>query len=159
LGLTPNPNNGTLRLPLKPVGLHSPETAVEEPEDPANASTSTNEPGTDAISISPIEASSAADPNVVPPQMVGVDPPATSEVTKIDSTDKPVPTETIASTEKPASTETSTNDGEKSDEDDEEEAYESYLSNLLGKLNGFKDWLGHLLGGGNPKDSDSTGEK
>lgn len=36
LGITPHPNNGTLRLPLKPVGLHSdpkvPE--LETPEDP-----------------------------------------------------------------------------------------------------------------------------
>ncbi|OBT84389.1 hypothetical protein VE02_06719 [Pseudogymnoascus sp. 03VT05] len=34
LNLTPQPNNGTLRLPLKPVGAHSPETTPEEPLDP-----------------------------------------------------------------------------------------------------------------------------
>ena len=73
LCLNPKPNNGTLRLPLKPVGLHSPETAASEPSDPVDP-TATTDPGTDAISISPIEASSAADPNEVPPGFVGVDP-------------------------------------------------------------------------------------
>jgi hypothetical protein len=73
LCLTPRPNNGTLRLPLKPVGLHSPETAPSDPLDPVDP-TATTDPGTDAISISPIETSSAADPNEVPPSFVGVDP-------------------------------------------------------------------------------------
>lgn len=34
LGLPPSPNNGTLRLPLSPVGLHSIEGPGEIPEDP-----------------------------------------------------------------------------------------------------------------------------
>lgn len=38
VGLTPAPNNGTLRLPLKPVGVHKPEDTPEEPEDPPSAS-------------------------------------------------------------------------------------------------------------------------
>ncbi|KAF5656698.1 ectonucleotide pyrophosphatase phosphodiesterase [Fusarium heterosporum] len=37
VGLTPSPNNGTLRLPLKPVGVHQPEDTPEEPEDPPTA--------------------------------------------------------------------------------------------------------------------------
>lgn len=116
LNLSPRPNNGTIRLPLNPVGLHSPETTPEEPNDPeinhlssslyisasaksslspvstplassfvapisASPTSSTPPPSTTAdaspdavISISPIEASSAADPAEVPPTMVGVDP-------------------------------------------------------------------------------------
>ncbi|PQE25148.1 type I phosphodiesterase nucleotide pyrophosphatase protein [Rutstroemia sp. NJR-2017a BVV2] len=75
LALTPKPNNGTLRLPLKPVGLHSDETSPPEPADP-EPTPSLSDAAPDAIlSISPIEASSAADPNVVPPHMVGVDTP------------------------------------------------------------------------------------
>ncbi|KAG9231577.1 alkaline-phosphatase-like protein [Amylocarpus encephaloides] len=95
LGLEPKPNNGTLRLPLKPVGQHSPETTPEEPDDPPAPLTVTpissvsssmspfvvpptaaSEPGDVApnvTSISPIEASSAANPNVRPPSAVGVD--------------------------------------------------------------------------------------
>lgn len=38
VGLTPSPNNGTLRLPLKPIGVHKPEDTPEEPEDPPTAS-------------------------------------------------------------------------------------------------------------------------
>lgn len=40
LGLDPRPNNGTLRLPLKPVGLHSDEDtpALENPSDPPASS-------------------------------------------------------------------------------------------------------------------------
>jgi hypothetical protein len=36
IGITPKPNNGTLRLPLKPVGLHSDDNApgIETPDDP-----------------------------------------------------------------------------------------------------------------------------
>lgn len=42
IGVTPKPNNGTLRLPLKPVGLHSdPEVPVEEtPPDPVESAAS-----------------------------------------------------------------------------------------------------------------------
>ncbi len=87
LGLEPKPNNGTLRLPLRPVGFHTPESKPEEASDPAPFSglpplptkTSTSTPvsaGVDGIiSISPIEASSAADPNEKPPTAVGVNPP------------------------------------------------------------------------------------
>ncbi|PQE30137.1 type I phosphodiesterase nucleotide pyrophosphatase protein [Rutstroemia sp. NJR-2017a WRK4] len=75
LALTPKPNNGTLRLPLKSVGVHSDETSPPEPADP-EPTPSLSDAAPDAIlSISPIEASSAADPNVVPPHMVGVDTP------------------------------------------------------------------------------------
>ena len=42
IGVIPKPNNGTLRLPLKPVGLHSdPEVPVEEtPPDPVESAAS-----------------------------------------------------------------------------------------------------------------------
>lgn len=34
VGLTPVPNNGTMRLPLKVVGLHDPDINVDDPADP-----------------------------------------------------------------------------------------------------------------------------
>lgn len=99
LNLVPKPNNGTLRLPLKPVGIHSPETTVEEVVDPipapsasisstlpsstpspSPASTPAEEP--EMIHISPIEASSAADPNLVPPSVVGITPPEDASVNR-----------------------------------------------------------------------------
>lgn len=35
LGMEPKPNNGTLRLPLKPIGTHRMEDMPEAPDDPA----------------------------------------------------------------------------------------------------------------------------
>lgn len=37
VGIEPRPNNGTLRLPLKPVGVHEPEDRPDEPQDPVPA--------------------------------------------------------------------------------------------------------------------------
>jgi len=46
LGITPNPNNGTLRLPLKTQGLHSDVDAfpLETPQDPVEPSSDPVEP-------------------------------------------------------------------------------------------------------------------
>jgi hypothetical protein len=41
LGLAPAPNNGTLRLPLRPVGVHSPDNVLDVPQDPVPAYTKT----------------------------------------------------------------------------------------------------------------------
>ncbi|KAF7899928.1 hypothetical protein EAF00_004264 [Botryotinia globosa] len=119
LGLTPNPNNGTLRLPLKPVGFHSPDTSLPEPADP-EPSPSKLEPQTNAtLSISPIEASSAADPNVVPPQMVGVDTPEDLEDPNVD---RPVV------------------EDESSKTDDEK----NWWAWFKGELDDFKGWVSDL---------------
>jgi hypothetical protein len=118
LCLTPNPNNGTLRLPLKPVGLHSPETATSEPLYPVDP-TVTTDPETDAISISPIEASSAADPNEAQPEFVGVDP--------VEEEGQKPPGE-----------------GDDKDKGANEEDKGGFWDYLFGKLEGFKDWISGL---------------
>ena len=132
LGLDPKANNGTLRLPLKPVGIHTPETAPEDPSDPEPSPSPASDAGSDAgsdaiISISPVEASSAADPNVVPPTMIGVDKP--EEV----SVDRPVvgdETEVAAEDKK-------------------------FLDWIKGKLGEVKDWFKELGGsGGSEKDAE-----
>ncbi|TVY39501.1 putative pyrophosphatase/phosphodiesterase [Lachnellula subtilissima] len=135
LGLDPKANNGTLRLPLKPVGIHTPETAPEDPSDPelspSPASDAGSDDGSDAIiSISPVEASSAADPNVVPPTMIGVDQP--EEV----SVDRPVvgdETEVAAEDKK-------------------------FLDWIKGKLGEVKDWFKELGGGGEKGVEGESGE-
>lgn len=38
VGITPQPNNGTLRLPLKPIGQHKAEDKVPIPSDPVASS-------------------------------------------------------------------------------------------------------------------------
>ncbi|TGO66237.1 hypothetical protein BOTNAR_0065g00230 [Botryotinia narcissicola] len=119
LGLTPNPNNGTLRLPLKPIGVHSTGTSPPEPADP-EPSPSKIEPQTNAtLSISPIEVSSAADPNVVPPQMVGVDTPEDLENPNMD---RPVV------------------EDESSKTDDEK----NWWAWFKGELDDFKGWISDL---------------
>ncbi|KUJ08193.1 Phosphodiest-domain-containing protein [Mollisia scopiformis] len=139
LGLVPKPNNGTLRLPLKPIGLHSPDTALEDPNDPPTSTptpsptpspsaTSEEEAADAVISISPIEASSAADSNEIPPHMVGVDP--------IDDTnvDRPVVPDESEMTQ------------------EEKDFWEWFKA----KLDGLKGWFGELLSG--DKDAE-TGER
>ncbi|KAL2062140.1 hypothetical protein VTL71DRAFT_6406 [Oculimacula yallundae] len=123
LNIVPKPNNGTIRLPFKTIGTHTPETSLEEPSDPepspspsaspdpvsealqpqvtnsispppsleptlstplkpgspssvSSIPSSIPSPSPDAVfSISPIEASSAADPEELSPALIGVDPP------------------------------------------------------------------------------------
>lgn len=60
IGITPLANNGTLRLPLKPVGLHSDEDAPQDemPEDPP-ISSSTPSPSPSSAPNAALVASSA----------------------------------------------------------------------------------------------------
>lgn len=68
LGVDPVPNNGTLRLPLKPVGLHSDEDApsIDTPSDPPEPETTTSETasikptGTTTVTPEPTSAASEA---------------------------------------------------------------------------------------------------
>ncbi|KAF2835548.1 Phosphodiest-domain-containing protein, partial [Patellaria atrata CBS 101060] len=55
LGIEPRPNNGTLRLPLKPVGLHSDphDPTLEAPEDPQPSTSSSVVPNQTATRASP----------------------------------------------------------------------------------------------------------
>uniref|UniRef100_A0A8H7NL24 Uncharacterized protein n=1 Tax=Bionectria ochroleuca TaxID=29856 RepID=A0A8H7NL24_BIOOC len=48
LGLEPAPNNGTLRLPLKTVGIHKPEDTPEVPQDPVTTTKAPEKPTTSA---------------------------------------------------------------------------------------------------------------
>lgn len=70
LGLPPQPNNGTLRLPLKPIGLHSDAgaPAVEDPSDPPATSTfvadtPTHAAPADSKPTSPAEAPAGPNPD------------------------------------------------------------------------------------------------
>jgi len=53
LGLVPEPNSGTLRLPLKPVGLHSDEAApsLESPSDPPEETKTDMSPASPSTSL------------------------------------------------------------------------------------------------------------
>ncbi|KAI0426731.1 alkaline-phosphatase-like protein [Xylaria sp. FL1042] len=60
IGMIPVPNNGTLRLPLKVVGLHNDEMELEQPDDPVSTSTG-GAVATGVMSILPIATSSSTD--------------------------------------------------------------------------------------------------
>ena len=83
VGLEPKPNNGTLRLPLKPVGLHESGNTVEQPADPVSSYTLTSTSSTEMVTLT---------------ATVGVDPvvteaePKTSGTIQVDPV-KPQPTE------------------------------------------------------------------
>jgi hypothetical protein len=83
------------------------------------------------FSISPIEASSAADPNVKPPAMVGVDPAEENGI------ERPVVEDT----------------GEKHPVEGDKD----FLQWVKDKLNGLKGWFGGLIG--TTKVDSESGEK
>ncbi|KAH7316599.1 alkaline-phosphatase-like protein [Stachybotrys elegans] len=57
IGMTPQPNNGTLRLPLKPIGLHKPEETPGEQADPPTADhTASEAPKRPTVAVPPSEA-------------------------------------------------------------------------------------------------------
>ncbi|KAI0467440.1 alkaline-phosphatase-like protein [Xylaria cf. heliscus] len=70
IGLKAMPNNGTLRLPLKVVGLHNDEMPIEQLEDPVPTSTA-DDVATGMMSILPVTTSSSASK---PTKTLGVDP-------------------------------------------------------------------------------------
>lgn len=84
VGLTPAPNNGTLRLPLKPVGLHSDlESAPNEtPSDPVEINTvaSLSSQATMSATIDPLISSSKGSTSSLSPSATVTAPPAPSSV-------------------------------------------------------------------------------
>ncbi|KAI1108443.1 alkaline-phosphatase-like protein [Nemania sp. NC0429] len=124
IGMNPIPNNGTLRLPLKIVGLHSDEIVLEQPEDPVTSSTS-EAAATGVMSILPIATpSSTQKPSTV---SLGVDPvgeepkrptrPAKPMTSKEPQASKPATSKDPRPSGKPQ--EESHKDSEKPDQPDE----------------------------------------
>ena len=164
LGLEPKPNNGTLRLPLNPVGTHSPDTMPEDPVDPQSSAPESAAPPapvpsqpqlvspetpssptpislqppastvSDAsepdgiIQISPIEESTAANPDYAPPHFVGVDPAEEPNV------DRPVV-------------------GDESTVSEEEKNFWQWLTDKLDKAKG---WVSNITGHGEAKENDEA---
>lgn len=62
VGMQPVPNNGTLRLPLSPLGLHDSESTLEELPDPEEETSSGDDEhlATGMMSILPVDALSTA---------------------------------------------------------------------------------------------------
>ncbi|KAL1872365.1 hypothetical protein Daus18300_004335 [Diaporthe australafricana] len=76
LGLEPSPNNGTLRLPLKPVGVHDEVPAIETPSDPVTS-----------YSVAPTTTPTTPAPSSS--KALGIDPVVTGEVSAPVGVDVP----------------------------------------------------------------------
>ncbi|PSR93869.1 alkaline-phosphatase-like protein [Coniella lustricola] len=76
IGLTPAPNNGTLRLPLQPVGLHDEVPGTQVPSDPVTSytltSTSTPVP-TKTLGVDPVVTGDVSSPVTVDPPEINQD--------------------------------------------------------------------------------------
>lgn len=143
VGMKPIANNGTLRLPLKTVGLHEPETILGDPEDPeTNAAAEESAPVT--ASNSPVEASSAVESAEQPPETVGVDPVAEqpSATVGVDPVESQIPQEP----EVPAEGDATEND----DTPKEFKSWQDYWDWLTGKVD---DLWNKLTSSGDSDDS------
>ncbi|KAJ9155275.1 Type I phosphodiesterase/nucleotide pyrophosphatase [Pleurostoma richardsiae] len=141
VGLKPMPNNGTLRLPLQPIGVHDPDETLETPPDPVDTATYQQ-----AASVT---AAPSPDPSPSLSGVVGVDPvevvtsaPAVS--LGVDPvTDIPSPTTSA----EPAPVESPSTDQPGSDGGDEKEGSGSKVQDFWGWFTGKLDeWWDKVTG-------------
>lgn len=119
LGVEPLPNNGTLRLPLQPVGLHSEEDVpvLEHPQDPPSSIAETSSAGRPSTSSTSTTA-----------------PKPTSEGTEGTKDTPDYPPEEVPQGEA---------DTKPGDQSMEGNVWDS----IWGTMNGIKDWAVDLIGG------------
>ncbi|TQN73411.1 putative pyrophosphatase/phosphodiesterase [Colletotrichum shisoi] len=130
VGLIPEPNNGTLRLPLRPVGTHKSEDTPAEPEDPVP-------PYTTTASQTTASAQSTAAHSSTPEKPIQVDP---------------VP--------QPSSTEAPTQDKQGGDDGEESQgAEEDAVQKGKAAMIGIWDWLTDKFGKVWDKINGSKGDK
>lgn len=128
VGIEPKPNNGTLRLPLKPVGLHSPEQPIEDPTDPVPSphpvTTSSHSIGVDPVTVTS-----------QPAHSIQVDPVESPRPTFV----KPVHPVQPEKPEKPEIPEKP----EKPEQPQQPESGNSKQEGVGGKLSHLWDWVQH----------------
>lgn len=78
VGIEPRPNNGTLRLPLKPIGIHKPGDMPEPPADPESERPTT-------------VPSASAPPRPTAPAKAGGEASSAEEPPKTEEAPKPKP--------------------------------------------------------------------
>ncbi|CAM1501806.1 Fc.00g037900.m01.CDS01 [Cosmosporella sp. VM-42] len=119
LGIEPKPNNGTLRLPLKPIGLHNPGDTPETPEDPVSTVKPTTSAEPSAKPESSIKPERPTIPEKPPPERPTVHerpsqparptvpekPSAQEKPTEVEQPTQPAKPETPAAPEKPTEAE------------------------------------------------------
>lgn len=117
MGIEPRPNNGTLRLPLKPVGLHNADIPGETPDDPPLPNKQPTVPDLPVPSDDPVIPEQPATPEQSPK-------PGASDATEEPTIDRPV-----------------VHDGG----DPEDENFNHWWDWVKGKLDGVKTWATGLV--------------
>ncbi|KAL2150298.1 hypothetical protein VTH82DRAFT_7974 [Thermothelomyces myriococcoides] len=131
VGIKPAPNNGTLRLPLKPIGLHdvSATNGLDTSTDTAEAHTiSSSRVGPKPTSTGPVNSASRSSiptsiPTSIPSKSVGVDQPVS------------LPTQTSSA---PGNGGVSDSD---SDDDDDDRDHSSAVDKAESKIKEFWEWF------------------
>ncbi|RSL75428.1 hypothetical protein CEP51_010871 [Fusarium floridanum] len=143
VGMDPAPNNGTLRLPLKPVGLHKPEEKPEEPADPVSTHeaelSGSKEPARPTIPEKPAQPTRPTVPEK-PTQperpTVPVAPSKPAEASVSQASSKSVkPSKSAAPSPKEGDEDEDSDSDSDSDDEDEDEDEE-----------GWWDWITHKVG-------------
>lgn len=139
LGIVPKPNNGTLRLPLKPVGVHDDTPPKELPGDFGGDD--------EAAQVVPSATSTPA----VEPTVGDMNGEAASMATATEAVDGET---TLAATTIEADTTSATrptvHDGlDQNEEDKDTKNYNHWWQWIHGKFDGVKDWATGLLDTGN----------
>ncbi|KAF2088229.1 nucleotide pyrophosphatase family protein [Saccharata proteae CBS 121410] len=132
IGADPKPNNGTLRLPLKPVGLHSDDDAEpsELPEDPPTSGPATSSVVSSSATSTVLGAESEAPTSIamsVAPSNINVSP-----------------TSTTTNTSPSAETGSPNEDG--SENDDEKSKSAKWWEWFVDKVNEAKTWAADAAG-------------
>ncbi|KAJ4298721.1 hypothetical protein N0V88_003753 [Collariella sp. IMI 366227] len=139
VGITPAPNNGTLRLPLKPIGLHDDPGAqgIDTPVDPVEASPT-------STVLSPDQSTRPVIVNPIPTTVVET----TNAPTKPVGVDHPEPQPTTSPAQPPSSD--TNNDGD--DEDSAGDKVKEFWDWFTGKV---EHWWDKVTGNGKEGGNDA----
>ena len=149
IGMEPVPNNGTLRLPFKVVGLHDEDTSIEQPEDPVLTST-IDKAATGMMSILPATTTSSTSSASQP--TTSTDKSTTSATTE-DNPKRPTRPAQPESSQKPEESgkEETPEDADKPDNPDEGNSgswWDSLKDTVDWAKNKFNDFVDQITGAG-----------
>jgi hypothetical protein len=160
IGLVPAPNNGTLRLPLKPVGLHNDENDDDSsvsgngkqiPEDPVPSYTLSSSPSPSS-SMSPANfASMPSTPDFNSLSSIAASASGLEDTSP--SLDEVTSRPTPSSGGKDGGDANTGTDGE----DEEKEKEESWWDWLTHKADGVKEWVDGFIHDHVPEEGDEKG--
>ncbi|KAF2146485.1 uncharacterized protein K452DRAFT_294058 [Aplosporella prunicola CBS 121167] len=138
IGAEPKPNNGTLRLPLKPMGLHSEDDfSAEAPADPPahSLTSSTVSSATSSVATSAATSSTATSSALSSAKASASSTPASSA-----AVEPTAPTASEPEEAEPQPSEGGVNDGEKDGEGKGEQKGKDWWEWFSDKVNAAKGW-------------------